>query len=335
MAWLSEIFPDIARQKNKDSNSAQQYFFPQDLGQHCMHLVFERYSYDKRNSTGPTDFSITVQIRDVFSKGSFFGWLFNTTSKSGTRAISTITDSIALPLPENLTSVDTLRVRAEDLGALGGEVGTAAYDGVRNFVNNIRSSENAGDVLKALPAQEQMKKLGQVGAAVLIKDAIQATLPTLAKGLEVGSGYAFNPYQALTFDGVNIRSFTFDWTFAPSTRKESALLQNIINTIRTHIHPKYAGVHSVFGSGQGSDGRSFLQYPDIVHVKILGSPAGSMPVYKPCMVSNFAVNYVGSGEMAFLEGGKPAALKVSMTVSEMEIWTKDDFTNVGDEDIME
>jgi len=297
-------FPDLARQKKKDSNIASQYVFPDDLGQHCTHITFETYNYEKRKVRGGI---------------------------SPSRPSITLTDSIALPLPENMQEVSELRVRPEDLGTLGGGLGTEAYNAVKNFAGAVQGASDVTDVMEALPSAQAVKNLGQVGAASLVRQAIQATVPELQKGLEVGSGFSFNPYQALTFDGVNLRTFTFDWTLAASTRRESDTIKQIIQTIRKHIHPEYSGFSEVFGVG--TTGRAFLKYPDIVKIKILGSPSGYMPIYKPGMISNFNVNYVGGGEIAFLEGGKPAVVKISMTMQEMEIWTREDYGPTTEESI--
>ena len=40
----------------------------------------------------------------------------------------------------------------------------------------------------------------------------------------------------------------------------------------------------------------------------------------------YQVDYSGGGELAFLEGGDAAAVKITMTMQEMQIWTREDYT---------
>ena len=84
-------FPELARARKRESNTVAQYTFPRDIGQHYMHITFEKYDFGvrKRNVNAP---------------------------KNITR---NILDSIALPLPENLLDNSQVKVGATELG-LGG-----------------------------------------------------------------------------------------------------------------------------------------------------------------------------------------------------------------------
>ena len=43
------------------------------------------------------------------------------------------------------------------------------------------------------------------------------------------------------------------------------------------------------------------------------------------MINRVDVDYAGGGELAFLEGGNAAALKLSVTMQEMQMWTREDY----------
>lgn len=292
---LNFPFPELARQKKKGSNAVGQFRFPDDLGQHYMHITFEEYQYNAKDRQ----------------------------ATSAVKPVRNVKDSIALPLCEQLLDNSALNVRGNELGTLGGEIGTQSYDAVKRVAQAVNNQGLSG-LKEAIPDMGTVKNIAGTGGAYLLKQGIGEIAPQLQKGLEVGAGFAFNPYQALTFEGVELKTHVFDWVLAPSTRAESQAVKDIIRTIKKHIHPEYATISDITGIG-GLGGRSFLKYPDIINVKILGSDPWDIPVYKRGMISQFQVNYNGAGEHAFLEGGKPAVLRLSMTMMEMEIWTREDY----------
>lgn len=296
-------FPELARARKRESNTVAQYTFPRDIGQHYMHITFEKYNFGVRKNNVNAPKNIT---RDIM-------------------------DSIALPLPENLLDNSQVKVGATELG-LGGALAANSIDKLAPVIKALSGASNVDEAKEALGISSNViKDAGNVAAASLIRQGLQAIAPGLQKGLEVGSGFAFNPYQALAFDGVDLKTHVFDWTLAPETRDETETLRNVIRTIRKHIHPRYADfsrtASDITGKsiGQTGQGRAFLQYPDIINVTLMGSPKYDVPVYKPGMVSQFQVNFTGGGENAFLEGGSPAVVKISMTMTEMEIWTRQDY----------
>ena len=50
-----------------------------------------------------------------------------------------------------------------------------------------------------------------------------------------------------------------------------------------------------------------------------------MYYFKRAMISQFEVNYSGAGMPAFVEGGKPAVITMSMTLTEIDIHTAEDY----------
>ena len=50
-----------------------------------------------------------------------------------------------------------------------------------------------------------------------------------------------------------------------------------------------------------------------------------MYYFKRAMVSQFEVNYAGSGSPAFVEGGKPAVVTMTMNLTEIDIHTSEDY----------
>lgn len=278
--------PEEKRLNSKKDKTVAQMQFPSDIGTHSMVLLFKEYSYA------------------------------NTTKSN---AEQTIKESIMLPLPEQLLETSSFKGGATELGLLGAaarEAGSKASDSFGNATTGADAMNAISKELRENINTNDLKKVGTMAFAAAIKEAAQAFgLSGAVQGAQIGAGYTVNPYAAVSFEGVNLRTYVFDWTLAPRTRSETTAIKSIVNTIKMAIHPEYKG----FGEGD----KTFLKFPNVLHIKINGQPD---PItFKPCMVNQFTANYVGAGDHAYLEGGDPAVWKLSMSVSEMEIWSREDY----------
>lgn len=238
-------------------------------------------------------------LGEKFVQLNFSEYSYNFTRKS--KADSKIVSSISLPLPENLLQNNTFKVGAQDLGSAGmipGEAATAYSE----YLTKQGDHQITVDDIKRF-------------STTLYQYAYKSLLSSLPSGLETGfelaGGYYFNPFQALAFNGVDLRSYTFNWTFAPKTRAETEVLKIILREMRKNTHPRYSIDTS----------RAFIYYPNVCEISLVPD----IITYKPSMISQIQIDYSGGGELAFLEGGNPAIVKVSMSFSEMSIWTRDDF----------
>jgi hypothetical protein len=283
--------PDRVRLSQQERGTIQQFQFPEKLGDHAVLLHFKEYSYNQRGSK---------------------------------KADKSIVSSILLPLPEQLLDAAGVKIAGVQLGAMGAAAAAASASSGNSFEEIGAKLTDKGNIQTVL----------DISISLLLKEGLNAVGAQGAqKGIEAGMGTTLNPFQALTFEGVDLKSYTFDWTFAPTSRTETDALQKILKKMRWHIHPKYKSF-SIDGSDfaesaskqqGGQSGRAFLSYPDVCHVTILGSPDGSLITFKPAIVGGLQINYAGGGETAFLEGGAPAAVKVSMNLTEMQIWTREDY----------
>lgn len=229
---------------------------------------------------------------------------YKATSTSVTNSIGT--KSIALPIPSNLVDSFSLRVAGTELEATGAmardssEVAQAVTEGTMGFMDAIT---------------QLGKKTSESAGGALVKSALSQIAPAnVTKGFEIGSGTLVNPHLALAFDGIDLKTHNFSWQLAPKSNDESDSLKKIINVIKKNILPEYTG-----------GGRAFLKYPSVVDIFFMGSAPGHLYYFKRCMVSNFEANYAGGGLPAFVEGGKPAIVNMTIALTEMEIHTKQDY----------
>jgi hypothetical protein len=121
--------------------------------------------------------------------------------------------TIILPIPKDLEESLSIRLSQDDAGMA---------QGITDALFNITGGQSsAADETKALIAQAAARKLNDLskGQAGQIAGAIP------------------NPYVTLMFNGVDLRSFTFTWKFAPRNRTESEMLRAIIQIIKAAALP--------------------------------------------------------------------------------------------------
>lgn len=254
----------------------------------------------------------------AFPSGNFggHGIIFNfskyTYDKNADLQNKVVSDSIMLPIPANLVDSFNVRINQAELGLSGS---AAARTGATTTASDF--STFGGAVSTAVDAAlSELQEASQDTSIAAVK-----ALETLAseedrKGFEVGFGKAVNPHLALSFDGVDLKQHQFQWELAPRNAGESEQLKRIINKFKRNSLPKFAQIGS---------GRNMFEYPNVVDTFFVGTEPGFLYYFKRCLIGTFEVNYAAGGTPAFLEGGRPAAVNISMTMTEMDIHTADDY----------
>jgi hypothetical protein len=300
------ISPILARNRKRKIDTTANLQFPSDLDQIGTLLLFKEYSFNDR---------------ELGSRGG----IKNT---SDVRAAAKIVDSLYLPLPEQMLDATSLKVQGNELGGMGNAAAkgvAAAKDSVGGSIDStIKRFQdavlniNSSDVATTAFSKFLLKGLSALGAE------------GLQSGIESGLGATINPYAAMTFEGVNLKTYTFNWLLAPKNRTESKTLKKIIISLKKNSLPYYKTLS--IRDTKLISGRSFMGYPNVCLPIIAGVDT---LVMKPCMISNFNIDYGAGGEIAFLEGGNPLAVKLELTLQEMQIWTREDYdgSKLADDDI--
>lgn len=285
--------PDTIRTQKKEQNQLKSTQFPENLGDTGMLLMFKQYSFKERE-TGKAGGVQTI---------------------SEAKGQGKILASVYLPLPDSLLDATQIGVVANEIGVAG-----AFAAGSADVISDALAQGSIKPITDALGGIDAKEALG-AGAANFMKAGLEAFgLGGVQSGIEAGMGAVANPYQALIFQGVDLKSYSFNWTFAPKSRKETAQIKEIVRLMRYHSLPFYKNIKV---SGQNvASGRAFLNYPSVCVPLITGV---NTIAFKPCMISQVQIDYGGGGEIAFLEGGDPAAVKVTLTMQEMQIWTREDY----------
>ena len=231
------------------------------------------------------------------------GSVFNTTTR--------ITDSVALYLPPNVQ--DTTAAKYE--GMQTGIVGLVAA-GAGAFLNNMgnndyeAASKSLLGGIKAI-TEEATKRAG--GELVDALADVQGTAELANKAF----GQATNPYMEVIFDNMELRTFTYNFTFSPRNEDETNDVKRIIQLFRFHMAPELKGAQ-----------KRFLTLPSTfdIHYMYQHSPnvANENNFYTKiftCVLQGVDTNYTPAGVRSF-DNGAPTQITMNLSFMETELLTK-------------
>ena len=292
--------------KKKSAQIFDMMQFPSDLGQYQFLMQFQKYKF--------------------------------TSGREGSLELVDTNKSIAFPLPVRLSQEYSINTKSDV------EIGTMTEAALRTLQETISQDVNQPGLFSNLKdsflgtgedsdfettaggvAKGSAKAVGLAASAGKVGIAGKAAATFLPKnlvtGIEAALGGIYNPVLASAFKGVNIRVHQFEWRMIPRNEAESATLNNIIRKIRKAIHPSLQGV-----TGQG--GGALMDYPDIITCALLLPDNDQNIFYKPAIISSFKVDH-NEGNLAFFQGsGNPVTYNIKMTMSEMDVITREDFEDL-------
>lgn len=330
----------MTRPKNRsggklDVSGMTRHHFPAAPFPHGIQLIFKKYDYSQL---------VTPDANGVIPKTQF------------SNAQETGQYVVELPMPKTLTDatgisvnsmektfiesfiVDTLAPTfSSEGGGLGGiagnlfSMGEGGVKGIADFLT--QESNNANSQNAELAAQ------GSRVLSFLMSNTLNSFSAGLGKAMGAARGTAINPQATLSFEGVNLRNFSLDWTLYPESKEEAETIRLIIRKLKSQVLPSVQSVTgdlktNAEGAGSGGNGvftaalsRAFLTYPAVVSINLLGIKENHFLKFKPCMCSGINVDYGASGEIVIAEGGVPQGVKISMEFKELEIQTAEDYSD--------
>jgi hypothetical protein len=204
--------------------------------------------------------------------------------------------AIALHVPNQLTANYSMQWDAEDTGLfqVGAKLGEAGAKAVAEMSVKQPAKDAGGVVGSAL-----------TGAAL--------SLPGVGGALSAMSGLAYNPKKEQLFKGVDFRTFTFDYQFAPRSSTEAANIMRIVEMFKLHMHPEF------------KDQDSFIYiYPSEfdIHYYHLMNENKAIFKHTSCVLTNLSVNYTPNANFATFADGSPTQINIQMTFKELAILTK-------------
>ena len=228
--------------------------------------------------------------------------------------------SVILPIPsQNLADNITLNYQPDKNAPMVG----AFLNGVAEQYNKKNSlgqaiTSTTGAVAGGAAAQGAAAGLSVIGKAVGGDTGPNAIL-------QIG-GYAVNPWMTVLFQSPNYKQYALSWMFVPENAQDSLNLRYILNKFRYHSLPtanQGISLGSVAGKEANFGKNILLGYPDMV--KPVLYPQGYQFDFKWAVITGIQIDYVPGDTPAFFAGTKaPVAIRLSLTLLEIEYWLKDD-----------
>ena len=233
---------------------------------------------------------------DVLGVGS----LYNSTRR--------ISDSVSMYLPANIEDITTAAYNDSATGIVGflaasGELGKAT--------DRASMAKLIGGTIKGLGMDITAKAVGAVGDVF----GAEGTEQLIKKAF---GGNADNPYMEVLFDAMQLRTFTYNFQFAPRSEEEAIEVQKIIQLFRFHMAPELRpGVNRYLGLPSQFD----IHYMYLTKEGV-ASENNFYNKIATCVLQDCKINYAPDGVKSFADGG-PVQTTMALTFKETELLTKD------------
>ena len=225
--------------------------------------------------------------------------LFNNTRR--------ISDSVSMYLPASVES-STSASYTDSATGIAGFLVASGFNAKGGDASAITKSLVAS--LEGVGKDMTFKAIGAVGELFGAEGADK-----LAKK---SFGEADNPYMEVLFDAMQLRTFTYNFKFAPRNQQEAYEVQKIIQLFRFHMAPELRpGVNRYLGLPSQFD----------IHYMFLSrdGQASENNYYNriaTCVLTDCKINYTPEGVKSFEDGG-PTQTTMTLTFKEIELLTKD------------
>lgn len=213
--------------------------------------------------------------------------------------------AVQLYMPQSVSQPSTVSWDTEKFGFIGNQISK----GIRNGVTGDAASEAAGQAWE-LTKQRAGYNLGSKAAQLMGGNVSAEAL------MGDASGKVPNPYLTMVFRGVDFRTFTFSFKFAPFSEDDCYVIQEIIKTFRRNALPP------------GKAGEPFLGYPRECEITYQwkGEENQFLHKFKRAVCTGVDVDYTGQGMFAVMRNGMPANIVLNTKWSEIELVLRDDVT---------
>lgn len=241
--------------------------------------------------------------------------------------------NISLPLPKGLSTSYKTDWQNQQLGAFGEFLSLNAPEAVKaasNFIKGVSNYNSFKDVIDGARSFIEEKKFASFENG--IKNGLSAmgtdilTNNQLFQNASTNIGIARNPFLAAQFEGVQFRSFPFEYNLIPKNKQDSETIEKIIKAFKYGMHPSYVE----FGTLKNA----LFQYPYIYKPQFTKSKY--LFDFGFCVITDLSVDYHGGGDPIYADdnGDKiPMNIRLSFTMQEIEIITKESINNFSEKDL--
>lgn len=264
--------------------------YPEDIGKY--YIAFEFAEYGPQYNSGIADLINLPGVSAAVQAG---------IALSNTPVLQTIGDFLGLDL-----SISAERAQKTTYG-IGGVNAAIALPMPPNLLDDQQLDYNAQN-LKNVAAQA-------VSAATNINTAGGAVASAAETFVSVFSGQTVNPFLAMMFNGPRFKTHQFGWRFSPKNATETDTLVEIINTFKANALPVQTASGGLF------------QYPSVVKIALYPDNTRNRTyLFKPAVITQVSIHYAPSGTPSFFAGTEaPVEIELKLQLSEISIWTNNDF----------
>lgn len=254
------------------------------------------------NSSYFTDGYPTNIRPKLFTKIDFFEYKRDI---SVARAERRQTGSIRLPVPEQYNDATSVR--------LSGDTSLGVYGAFADFVAKGKGIgdviSEAGESLYGASKQSLINTVFDIASA--LPGGFDSTAQDLARSY---SGIVPNPHVTTLFNGVNLKSYSFQWKVSPRNQQDADTLNRIINRIKGRSLPAIITVAAA---------NYALQYPDLVKLSIVGAKQIEETGF--AFIERISVNSSVGNSIAFYKDGQPVENTISIDLKEIDIKTRENY----------
>lgn len=211
-----------------------------------------------------------------------------------------ITNTITLPLPQQMTDSHNVNYAEEALGQGLGATTEAGSNLMNAMAGNM---SNIGQALGGL--------LGAGAQTILdgFKNLTGVNAPQLSQAL---TGLAPNQFLTILLKGPQYKKHSFTWKLSPRNEGESESIRAIIALLNNSMAP-------------GMKTNAFFTFPKIVTLSFMPN-SNVLYRFKPAVIENMTVNYAPSGAPAFYRRTEaPDTVELKLDFLEVEYWLTGDF----------
>lgn len=230
--------------------------------------------------------------------------------------------TIVLPLPTELTDLSASRWSGSDLRSVGdiaNLIGAPSVDGVSSTLGAMALNASK-DIINT--AGTLVKKRIAFAPLQAVGSAVASSSEEIATVLQQSLGVAPNPNPSMTFQGPQLRQYTYSWMFHPNSADESKRLKEIINELKKRSLPStYIGTNT-----------ALLKYPEMCKIKVypVDVDGNELIKYKKSVITSVNVNYSPNGVPSFFGDTRmPVFISLSISFNEIEFFTAKDYGHAG------
>lgn len=132
--------------------------------------------------------------------------------------------------------------------------------------------------------------------------------------LSAATGTAANPKKEQVFQGVEFRTFTFEYQFYPRDEFEAENILNIIYEFKYHMHPEFK-----------SELNYVWIYPSEFDIIYYTGGKENLNLHKhtSCVLTDMQVNYTPNGNFSVFDNGMPTQINLSLSFKELQLASKE------------